>query len=245
MDPLGAALRGPPGGAPEAKRTAFVIGNVGKLGAELLNVVLEDRAYDQVGVAIERPMHVTMARLRPVPCPAPGRPWDPAAALGRKVDDVFLCIEPRAASFWKTVQPYVALDSVGAVSLARELAARGARRALVVTPLEALEQMGATPALRNADEVDLIAAGFERLVLVRPTRDAQRPATEGFLERLGAGVARTLGGYMTPRHLRPIRVRKAALAAMSALGAAGTGVEIIGAERLRELAGEPVERGGY
>ena len=245
MDPLGAALRGPPAAAPEAKRTAFVIGNVGKLGAELLNVVLESPAYDQVGVAIGRPMHVTLPRLRPVPRPASGSPWTPAQVLGRPVDDVFFCIEPHTVSFWKAQRPYVPLDSAEVVRVARELRGQGARRALLVTPLEALEQMGAAPALRNVDEVALIAVGFERLVLVRPTRESVQAAASGILERLGAAVVRTLGSYMTPRTLRPIRVRRAAIAAIAALAAAEEGIEVIGAERLRELAGEPVERGGY
>lgn len=105
--------------------------------------------------------------------------------------------------------------------------------------------MGAAPALRNVDEVALIAVGFERLVLVRPTRESVQAAASGILERLGAGVVRTLGSYMTPRTLRPIRVRRAAIAAIAALAAAEEGIEVIGAERLRELAGEPVERGGY
>lgn len=245
MGPLGAALRGASAAAAPPGRTAFVIGNVGKLGAELLNVVLESHAYEQVGVAIERPLQVSHPRLRPVPLPPSGQSWVPAATLGKPADDVFLCIEPPATSFWKSIRPYVALDSAAAAHAARALRAQGARRALVVTPLEALEQMGATPALRNADEVALIEAGFERLVLVRPTMESVRAAPAGFLERLGAGVARTLAGYMTPRHLRPIRARKAALAAVAALVGAGSGVEIIGAERLRELAGEPVERGAY
>ena len=98
---MGSALGAnwPPKPAP-GMRTAFVIGNVGKLGDELLNVLLENPTYDRICVAVEKPMTVTLARLETVP-------WGPEGRLGGAFDDLYLCLEPRQRSYWKTTKPYV------------------------------------------------------------------------------------------------------------------------------------------
>jgi hypothetical protein len=234
MDLVGSALGAnwPPKPAP-GMRTAFVIGNVGKLGDELLNVLLENPAYERVVVAVEKPMQVTLARLETIA-------WNPAAKLAGAVDDLYLCLEPRHLSYWKTTKPFVEIASEQALAVARAARAAGATRAMVLTPLEALEQMGGAPLIRSGDEIELVAAGFERLVLLRPTRDGQDAAAGNLGERVGAGVVRALTSYMTPKGLQPVRVRRAAQVAMESLAQLEDGVHVIGAQRLRELTGDPL-----
>lgn len=234
MDLGGSALGAnwPPKPAP-GQRTAFVIGNVGKLGDELLNVLLENPVYDRIRVAVEKPMQVTLARLETVT-------WDPASQLAGPFDDLYLCLEPRQQSYWKTTKPYVELESAQAVAVARAARAAGATRALVLTPLEALEQMGGTPLIRSSDEIELVATGFERLLLLRPTREAGAAAADSLGERVGAGVVRALTSYMTPKGLQPVRVRRAVQVAMESLASLEDGVHVIGAQRLRELTGDPL-----
>lgn len=54
-------------------------------------------------------------------------------------------------------------------------------------------------------------------------------------------VTGTLGSYMTPKSLQPVRVRRAAQLAVDTLAAMPDGVEILGAGRLRELVGDPLQ----
>lgn len=239
MDLVGSALGAnwPPKPAP-GQRTAFVIGNVGKLGDELLNVLLENPIYDRIRVAVEKPMQVTLARLETVA-------WGPEGSPPAPLDDLYLCLEPRHRSYWKTTKPYVELASEQAVAVARAARACGATRALVLTPLEALEQMGGTPLIRSSDEIELVAAGFERLVLLRPSSEGQAAQVDGAMAKVGAGVVRAMTSYMTPKGLQPVRVRRAAQVAMESLAQLADGVHVIGAERLRELTGEPLGAKAY
>jgi hypothetical protein len=227
-----AALAGPPI-APEvaAGRSAFIAGNVGKLGGELLNVLLESPRYSRVAVAVRTPMRVVVPKLETVVMPAaPG--WVP--------DDVYLCIETETPSYWKSAKPYVAVASESAVEIARKLRISGARRIAVLTPLEALLQLGMASALRNADELAIVNAGYERVLILRPVADGQASKSSGVMQAIGGGVVRILASYMTPRSLQPVRRRQAAQAAVESLSSLANGVHIIGAGQLRELVGDPL-----
>jgi hypothetical protein len=218
-------------------RSAFVVGNVGKLGAELLNILLESPRYRSVTVAVRRPMQVHLPRLEAAVVPASHEDWHPGAP-----DDAFLCIETPSKSFWKTEKPYLELSSAFAARLAARLRAAGTRRVAVITPLEALLQMGSVPAIRDGDEMSIVNAGFERVLVLRPVQEAGRAAGAGFFGSLGGLVVSTLGSYMSPKGLQPVRVRHAAQAAVDALATMADGVQIVGAARLRELVGDPLER---
>jgi len=213
-------------------RSAFVLGNVGKLGDELLNVLLESPRYARVATGVRMPMQVAVPKLEAVL--APGTPaWVP--------DDVYLCVEPEPASFWKVTEPYVALTSESAAATAVAMCARGARRVAVLTPLEALLQLGGTSAIRDTDELAIVSAGFQRVVILRPVADDGASGSNGLLQAIGGGVVRVLASYMTPRALQPIRRHQVAKIAVDSLSGLADGVHIIGAERLRELAGDPLE----
>jgi hypothetical protein len=235
---LAGVRRGP---AAVAARSAFVIGNVGKLGAELLNVLLEDPRYERIAVGVRRPMRVMVPKLQTVPVPEALEDWQAAAAIGWIPDDVYLCIEPERVSFWKSAQPYAQLGAGAAARLARRLAAAGTGRAAVLTPLEALLQIGAVPVIRDTDELDMVNAGFARLLILRPSAEERSARGKGFFGAIGTGVAGVLASYMTPKGLQPVRVRRAAQTAVEALHGLDNGVHIIGAERLRELVGDPLD----
>lgn len=240
---MGAALAGAESGAPRdtGGRSALLVGNVGKLGAELLNVLLESPRYARIAVAVDKPLRVMVPKLQTVAPPAALAGWDAAAALGWVPDDLFLCIEPEWMGYWKSDRPYCALDAPTAVALARSLRAAGTRRAAVVTPIEALQQLGAVPMIRDADEVEIVNAGFERLLVLRPTAEERAARGSGFFGVLGAGVVRVLASYLIPKGLQPIRVRRAAQIAVESLAHLENGVHVIGAAHLRELAGDPME----
>jgi hypothetical protein len=227
--------------APAVARAAFVIGNTGKLGEELLNVLLESPRYAAIHVAVRKAMRSHVPKLHPMVVPGDLAAWDPGAGMQRAPEDLYLCIEPEARSFWKIPKPYVAITSAQAAALARRMRARGAARVAVITPLEAILQLGAAPAIRDTDELAILEAGFERMLVLRPVDDARRAAAPGFLARVGGVVTGTLGSYMTPKSLQPVRVRRAAAVAVDTLDAMDNGVRILGAAGLRELVGDPME----
>lgn len=227
--------------APAVARAAFVIGNTGKLGEELLNVLLESPCYSVVHVGVRKAMRSHVPKLHPVVVPGDLAAWDPCAGLNAAPEDLYLCIEPEARSFWKIPKPYVAITSRQAAAIARRMRAGGAARIAVITPLEAILQMGAAPVIRDTDELAILEAGFERMLVLRPIDDVRRAAAPGFFARVGGVVTGTLGSYMTPKSLQPVRVRRAAQVAVDTMASMPDGVEILGAERLRELVGDPLQ----
>ncbi len=226
---------------PAVTRAAFVIGNTGKLGEELLNVLLESPLYSAVHVGVRKDMRSHVPRLHPMVVPGDLAAWDPCAGMKRTPEDLYLCIEPEAKSFWKIPKPYVAITSAQAAALARRMRAGGAVRVAVITPLEAILQLGAAPAIRDTDELAILEAGFARLLVLRPVADGRGAAAPGFFGRVGGLVTRTLGSYMTPKSLQPVRVRRAAQATVDTLASMDDGTRVMGAEQLRELVGDPME----
>lgn len=222
-------------------RAAFVIGNTGKLGEELLNVLLESPRYSAVHVGVRKAMRSHVPKLHPLVVPGDLSAWDPCPGLKPAPEDLYLCIEPEAKSFWKIPKPYVAITSPQAAAIARRMRAGGAARIAVITPLEAILQMGAAPVIRDTDELAILEAGFERMLVLRPIDDARRAAAPGFFAKVGGVVTGTLGSYMTPKSLQPVRVRRAAQVAVDTLASMPDGVEILGAGRLRELVGDPLQ----
>ena len=222
-----------------AERNAFVIGNVGKLGEELLNAVLESPDYARVTVAVGRAMRTVATRLSPIVLP-PGRAgWDHLATLKRAPEDLFICLEAPRVSYWKVHTPYVAMTSEQMVALARHMRSAGARRLAVVTPLEAHQHLGAESFIRSVDEISLIEAGFERIVILRPSVEEAASAAQGLGESVADLVLRTVRSVMMPKRLEPVRKLSVARAAVRALSTLDDGVHVLGAARLRELAGGP------
>jgi hypothetical protein len=222
------------------QRTAFVVGNVGKLGEELLNAVLENPNYAEVAVGVRRPMRTASSRLKPVVLPAAHTAWQPAAALGRAPDDLFVCLEAPRVSYWKVATPYISVSSEQMVAFSRRMQAAGTRRIAVLTPMEVHEHLGAGSNIRNVDEIALVEAGFTRVVIVRPSVDEAAVLAESLGQSVADVVLRTLRSVMAPTRLQPIRKLRAARIAVEALASLGDGVHVIGAARLRELAGDPL-----
>jgi hypothetical protein len=183
-------------------------------------------------------MRTVVPKLLPLEAANGG--WDPAKVLGRAPDDLFLCLEPKPESFWKLPKPYVEISSAEAIALARRLRAAGTRRVAVVTPLEAILQLGMGSTIRNAEEMALVEAGFERLVILRPTADDVAAPNQGIGASVAGLVLRSLGSIMMPKRLQPVRVRNAAEVTVRALAEFADGVHVIGAARLHEIVGDPL-----
>jgi hypothetical protein len=196
---------------------------VGALGEELLAALVGSTAYRVVHVGVKHPIATATARFRP---------W----VVGNGVvvaDDAFVCltgpevIVPIASSMMR----YRPDDVLAAARIARDC---GARRLVLVSPLSALLQLNAaTHSLSSADEVELLEAGFDTVLIVRPTADAERSA--GGLRGLARAVSRMVLDIMLPPQVQPLRARIAAAAILEAAQRAKPGISVIGARELTAI----------
>jgi len=67
--------------AAAATRSALIIGNTGRLGEELLNVLLERAEYAKVYVAVRKAMRSHVPKLQPVVVPRERKGWNPCAGM--------------------------------------------------------------------------------------------------------------------------------------------------------------------
>ncbi|MBK9245064.1 MAG: hypothetical protein IPM30_09525 [Burkholderiales bacterium] len=221
-EPLAAALaadRDTPVQAPQ--RTALALGLVGGLGEELLAALMGAPEYRAVHVGVTQVLSSAAPKFRP---------W----LIGQGVvlaDDAFVGISG-ADTFVPPASPirrYGEHEVLEAARLAREA---GATTLVLVAPLPALLQMGeATRTLASVDEVALVAMGFARLVLVRPTApdDTRKLPLPLALVRT---IGRTLADIMLPDYTKALSARTAAAAIVETVRAAKPGVTVVGAREL-------------
>jgi len=111
----------------------------------------------------------------------------------------------------------------------------GASTLVLVSPLPALLQMGeATRTLSSVDEVALVAMGFGRLVIIRPT-EADDTRKLPMVLNLVRTVGRTLADLMLPSYTTALSARAAAQAILEAVRSAKAGVSVIGARELAAI----------
>jgi hypothetical protein len=92
----------------------------------------------------------------------------------------------------------------------------------------------ATRTLASVDEVALVAMGFERLIIIRPTAaDDTRELPMALA--LVRTVGRTLVDLMLPSYTKALSARTAAQAILEAVRAAKPGVTVIGAKELAAI----------
>jgi hypothetical protein len=205
-------------------RTAFVAGMVGSLGDELLAVLLASSSYRQIHVAVAQPIGSTTSRFVP---------WPPQS-LFPAVDAAFLCVTGADAFVPRdSVMTPLAAEEVPA--LAQAARAAGIRQLVLVSPLAALLQLGATAqAITDAMEMDLVQLNFERLMIVRPTA-ADRIRGPGGWRGVFRWAGRAVLEIMLPSSLRFLSARTAARAIVAAADAAKPGVTVLGARDLSAI----------
>ncbi len=223
--PLEAALAADRNAAAETpQRTALALGLVGGLGEELLAALMAAPEYRAVHVGVTQMLGSAASRFRP---------W----LIGQGVvlaDDAFVGVtgDETFVPSASPIRRYGENELLEAARIAREA---GATTLAVVAPLPALLQMGeATRTLASVDEVALVAMGFTRLVLVRPTAadDMRRLPMPLALART---VGRTLADLMLPSYTKALSARTAAAAIVEAVRAAKPGVTVVGARELAAI----------
>lgn len=222
-EPAAAPATGRDAAADLQQRTALALGLVGGLGEELLAALMAAPEYRAVHVGVTQ----TLASAAPK-----FRPW----LIGQGVvlaDDAFVGVTGEE-TFVPSASPIRRYGEHEVLDAARTAREAGATTLVLIAPLPALLQMGeATRTLASVDEVALVAMGFSRLVLVRPTAadDTRKLPMPLALVRT---VGRTLADIMLPAYTKALSARTAAAAIVEAVRAARLGVTVVGA---RELAG--------
>lgn len=218
----------PAGGRRGARAgAALLAGAVGRQGEALLNAALARGGYASVHVLAEAPVSMGMAGLEL--CALDALP---------AVDDVLLYVteagDPVERSFHGRDAPFVPVTPERALAVARDAAAAGARRLLVLRPSPGWQQIGALQrALDDDIERALAALPFETVLVLRPVRPGRGPG--------GTWLRRLVNGYlslqmlMMPRSIPVLTSDQVARAAFRALADAGPGVSVLLAEQLAAL----------
>ena len=211
-------------GADVAQRTALALGLVGGLGEELLAALMAAGEYRAVHVAVTQMLGSAAPKFRP---------WLPGQSVVL-ADDAFVGVTGDE-TFVAQASPIRRYGEDQVLEAARTARDAGATTLVVVAPLPALLQMGeATRTLASVDDVALVAMGFHRLVIVRPTAadDTNKLPMVLSLVRM---VGRTLADIMLPAYTKALSGRTAAQAILEVVRGAGTGVTLVGAKELAAI----------
>jgi hypothetical protein len=210
-----------------AGRTALVAGAVGRLGEAVLNQVLASDNYSQVFVLGEGVLSSTMRGLR----------------LGSletlpSIDSVYLVISDvenkNHRSFYGRDLRFTVLTPDNLVYLAQAAAAKGARKALLVAPAPAWQQMSRfQQGLMNPSESALAAMSFEALVVLRPV--AQSKSSVGGLLQKFASFYLDLQMMMMPRSIPVLTSDQLGRASVLAMLEAKGGVSVLQPEQIAQL----------
>lgn len=226
-----AALHRPAREQPQgARRAALVAGCTGRLGEALLNAVLGSSAYDRVYACTRMPLESTMRKLVAADIAHPF----PA------VDDVYCLIAGSdhalsAASYFGRDDAFAEFTPERIPTLAGDAQALGARRFALIAPLEAYLQSAAfVDAIIDATELAVCQAGFEAIVVMRPTAagDGARIHSGSMVERLMRWWFAQFA-HMIPSSIQPVQSTRVAAAAVEALTRLAAGRRVITAQDLQ------------
>lgn len=211
-------------------RVAFAVGVVGRLGESLLEALIGGQGYSLVHVATRARLESTLGKLRPSLLTLES----PNASIPSPIDDVYCCVGLRPG-FYGRDRAYASVTTADLPYLARLTRAAGATRFALVAPLTPIDQLSVPGrGVRDIGELELVKAGFETLVLLRPS-DTGRPVSANVFERIALGIGSVLAAYLIPQSMQPLRPNLVALAAIEALERAGPGTHVMNAPAIREL----------
>jgi hypothetical protein len=204
-------------------RRVLSIGNAGALGEQIISNLLA--ANVELKVVSEKNVRSTARRLDFVDSDLLGDSarWPP-------VDEVVIVVGGKH-SYFKRDDAFPVLTEEDAAQLARNASQAGVIRALVVAPMEAWLSATLSHAHRFGKlEASLRELPFEKLVVVRPGVQRESLAGGSWLQRIANTMLSTLGGYLMPQSLQPLRSQMVAQAALELFVELPAGQHFLGAE---------------
>ncbi|GAA4408806.1 hypothetical protein [Quisquiliibacterium transsilvanicum] len=215
----------------------LVAGAIGRIGEALLNRVLADEA-GRGGVG-GRPVIALAAS--PMAMGMRGLTLASMEALP-PLDAAFLILndsaDAEARSFYGRDAPFVQVDELNCVHVARRAVESGARRLVLIAPMAAWRQIGKFhTGLADSVELELARLPLDSLVVLRPVRNSGRRGAS-LVERF-VSVYLSVQLLMLPRTLEAITSEKLARCAAAAMRNARPGVTVFPADAIPGLLETP------
>jgi hypothetical protein len=207
LDPqtaLAAAARPLPPAA-SAPRRVLLLGGGGALGAAVLERLLAEHRFAQIGVLADATLQPTLRRLQAVP---------PAAAEAFGADTALIVFDRERHANGREAA-FVRTEPAELAPWARRLRAAGVQTLLVVVPHRAALLPAALKAgLASLDEGAVAALGFRQLVFMRMAQAGGAGEAGGsWLQRLGQGLLGQMH-WMVPQREQPVRAATVARVAV-------------------------------
>lgn len=225
VDPATAlAAQQRPAVSAQSRRNILSIGNAGALGENVISGLLALSEVELLVVA-DKPVRSTARRLNFVDL-----------ALLEQVSnwpslDAVVILVGGKHSYFKRDDAFPLLTESEALTLARNAASAGVSQLLVVAPMDAWLSATLSHAHRFGElEAALRELAFDKLVVVRPGIRREASATESALQRVANLLLSTLGSYMTPQRLQPLRTQTIAQAALAWFVELPPGQHFLGAD---------------
>lgn len=214
----------------------LVAGAVGRIGEALLNRVLAEeagrghaggRSARGVVALASAPMALGLSGLR-------------LASLDDLpvLDSAFIVLndsaDGEARSFHGRDAPFVLVDELNCLHVARRAVECGARRLVLISPTPAWRQIGRFHVgLADSVELEISRLPLDSLVVLRPVRNSRRPGAS-LVERVVSAYL-SVQLLMMPRSLEAITSEKLARCAVAAMRDARPGVSVFPADSISGL----------
>lgn len=225
IDPATAlAAQQRPSAGIHSRRRVLSIGNAGALGENIISGLLAVSEVELLVVA-DKPVRSTARRLAFVDLARLEHAlnWPPL--------DAVVILVGGSHSYFKRDDAFPLLTEKNALILARNAAAAGVRHLLVIAPMDAWLSATLNNAHRFGElEAALRELAFDKLVVVRPGTRREAPTRESGLQRIANLLLSTLGSYMTPQRLQPLRAQTVAQAALAWFFGLATGQHFLGTD---------------
>lgn len=188
-------------------RRAIVVGAGGALGAAVLEHTLGSGVFTQVAVLADEPIAPALRGFVAVE--------RAALEVGRARADTAFVVFDRARGRHGREDAFHWPDPLALPALARLLHTRcGVTRLLLVLPhAPALLPQALKAGLASLDEQAVAAIGFDHLVILRPSQQAEAAALHSVLQRLARWMLAQLR-WMIPQRDQPVRAEKVAALAV-------------------------------
>jgi hypothetical protein len=187
-------------------RRAIVVGAGGALGAAVLERALAGGLFSQVAVLADEPIAPALRGFVAVDRVV-------LEAGGVRADTAFVVFD-RARGLRGREDAFHRPDPIVLPALARLLHGCGVTRLLLVLPhAPALLPQALKAGLASLDEQAVVAIGFEQLVILRPSQEAEAALLRSAPQRLARWMLAQLR-WMIPQRDQPVRAEKVAALAV-------------------------------
>lgn len=232
-------LAAQPRAAPHAQlRRALIVGNAGTLGEALLGRLLSAPHYAIVHAATTQPIRSTANKLSF--CLMRDLQHDDVTRWPA-IDDVIIVVGAKL-SFLKRDDVFPVIREDDAVMLAEAAQRAGATRLLLVAPMAAWLNVTMNHA-RVYDQLEhrLRALAYTTIWVIRPSEHDREEHHGSLLARIARGMLSTLGHYMIPPSMQPLRAQIVAEAAAEWFTGDATGHHVRSARDLHAYAGDKTQ----